>query len=60
MIIQIQQTSLLIIACAVMWILVDKRNIDSIPYWQVAAITIPALVATLVLVVTTLIRIWSN
>lgn len=59
MIIQIQQTSLLVMGIALLCILFDQRHIDRIPYWYIATVLTPAFIAAVVLIVTTIIRIWS-
>lgn len=59
MIIQIQQTSLVVIGFAILLIWFDQRHIDRIPYWYVATVLTPAFIAVAALIITTIIRIWS-
>ena len=59
MIVQIQQTAFLILFISYLVIIAEKRDVTVLPEWYVGAVVIPLLSSAVILVVTTLIRIWA-
>ena len=55
---KIQGTSLLVMAVCALWVAADSRNADSLSTWYMAAVLLPWILAAVVFVIATLIRIW--
>lgn len=59
MIAKIQETAALVMAVCLLLAFLDRRSSQRVPDWYAVAIMMPLFVGAVVLVITTIINIWS-